>query len=72
MQFDYRSFHINCAPRATDDGFVARASITRDPGEGERRGDAHQSGDLGTFPAKDTAIAYARSWAVQWCDENWA
>ncbi|WP_082721315.1 hypothetical protein [Burkholderia sp. ABCPW 14] len=72
MQFDYRSFHINCTPRSVDGQFIARAVVSRDREVGERRGSVHQSGDLGVFPLKDDAIIYARAWAIQWCDENLA
>lgn len=69
MQFDYRHFHIDCRARHADEGvYYARARVTRIPQKNEHFR-SHDSGDIDAFPNEADAIACARSWAIEWCDE---
>ncbi|CAH2901396.1 MULTISPECIES: hypothetical protein [Paraburkholderia] len=69
MQFDYKHFHIDCRARHADEGvYYARAKITRIPRKNEHFR-SHDSGDIDAFSNEADAIACARSWAIEWCDE---
>ncbi|CAG4918070.1 hypothetical protein [Paraburkholderia gardini] len=71
MQFDYKTFHIDCRARHDEDGhYVARARITV-PAVGAGRVTAHDSGDIDSFVSEADAISCAKAWAIEWCDENW-
>jgi hypothetical protein len=71
MRFDYQAFHIDCRARHDEDGlFYARARITRAPADSRTHGETFESGDLDGFTHEADAVACARSWAIEWCDEN--
>ncbi|MDE1184527.1 hypothetical protein [Paraburkholderia sp.] len=70
MQFRYKTFHINCTPRAADGEYFARATVTPHAVKDDRPGKTHQSGDLAVFSSKDDAVAFAHTWAVQWCNSQ--
>ncbi|MGF6792844.1 uncharacterized protein YceH (UPF0502 family) [Paraburkholderia sp. 35.1] len=72
MQYEYGTFHIDCrAHRANDGRYVARARISRRPGDAEDRVETHDSGDIDSFADEADAISCAKAWAIKWCDENW-
>lgn len=71
MQFEYKAFHVDCRARRTGDGlYIARARITRRPGSDDDRVERHDSGDINSFIDEADAIACAKAWAVEWCNEN--
>jgi hypothetical protein len=71
MHFDYKGFHIDCRARHDVDGhYVAQAKLTR-PAAANAPAEVHQSGDIDSFVDESDAMTCARTWAIEWIDENW-
>ncbi|MDE1180369.1 hypothetical protein [Paraburkholderia sp.] len=70
MQFDYKTYHIDCRAHHDEDGrYCAQARITVVP-SGEAHFRCHDSGEIDSFVSESDAIACARSWAIEWCDDH--
>ncbi|MEM5383612.1 hypothetical protein VSR68_08415 [Paraburkholderia phymatum] len=71
MHFDYKGFHIDCRARHDEDGhYVAQAKLTR-AATANAPAEVHQSGDIDSFVDESDAVTCARTWAIEWVDENW-
>jgi hypothetical protein len=71
MHFDYKGFHIDCRARHDEDGhYVAQAKLTRGA-TANTPAEVHQSGDIDSFVDESDAMICARTWAIEWIDENW-
>jgi hypothetical protein len=71
MRFDYKGFHIDCRSRHDQDGlYYAQARMIRMPTTDDAHPEKHESGDIDAFDNDGDAIACARAWALDWCDEQ--
>jgi hypothetical protein len=71
MRFDYKGFHIDCRSRHDQDGlYYAQARMIRMPAADDAHPEKHESGDIDAFDNEGDAIACARAWALDWCDEH--
>ncbi|WP_213769259.1 hypothetical protein [Caballeronia sp. dw_19] len=72
MKFSYKSVQIDVTPQVTATGFRARAKLQRAKVEGQDIAGEQHASDLGSCLTAQEAVDRARTWAIAFCDENWA
>jgi hypothetical protein len=59
MQFQHRTFNIECTVEVIGGGYIGQVTISNLPSD-EEQGKAFESGPLRSFPARAQAIGHVR------------